>query len=279
MKFSAVTGRAGGAEHGVTCNAACPGTARGLHERTLRDQADQIAQYLHPRPDGNLSLDLPDSLRQLYSAGYERYGFAIATKSGYVLFSTRAHDEPLFAADPRRDQPSYFEDDVGSSRMFGASVPTVVGGETLWIQISQDQAHRDVLIDDIVAEFLPHVAWVVIPILLVLACIDLIIFGRALQPLMEASTLAQRISRARTDLRLPEVRMPQEVAPLVRAVNEAPERLERGFITSLPLAFRSDMFAGSTRLAIGSPRMSTRMCRFLPFTRLCPSNPRMPPTD
>jgi hypothetical protein len=41
------------------------------------------------------------------------------------------------------------------------------------VQISQDQAHRDVLIDDIVAEFLPHVAWVIIPILLVLLGIDL----------------------------------------------------------------------------------------------------------
>jgi len=100
----------------------------------------------------------------------------------------------------------------------------------LWLQISQDQAHRDVLIDDIVAEFLSHVAWVIIPILLVLVCIDLVIFGRALRPLVEASTLVQRISPAHADLRLSETRMPREVAPLVRAVNEALDRLERGFI-------------------------------------------------
>jgi hypothetical protein len=42
-------------------------------------------------------------------------------------------------------------------------------------------------------------------------------------------------------------------------------------------ARRSDMLAGSTRLVIGRPRMSTRIWRFLPFTRLCPSNPRTPP--
>jgi signal transduction histidine kinase len=206
-------------------------TARALHERALREQAEQIATYLHRLPDGSWSLDLPEDLRQLYSTGYARYGFAIVTKSGRVLFSTREHDQPLFRSDPLADQPSYFERNVGQARLFGASVPMGRAGETVWIQISQDQAHRDVLIDDIVAEFLPHTAWVIIPILLVLVGIDLLIFGRALQPLVEASTLVQRISPVRTDLRLPEARMPREVAPLVRAVNEALGRLERGFIT------------------------------------------------
>jgi signal transduction histidine kinase len=206
-------------------------TARALHERALREQAEQIAQYLHRSPNGKWSLDLPDDLRQLYSTGYERYGFAVVTQSGQVLFSTRERDEPLFRADPRATSPAYFERNVGQSRFFGASVPITIGTETLWVQISQDQAHRDVLIDDIVAEFLPHVAWVIVPILLVLVGIDLVIFGRTLRPLVEASTLVQRITPARTDLRLPEARMPREVAPLVRAVNEALDRLERGFIT------------------------------------------------
>jgi signal transduction histidine kinase len=205
--------------------------ARTLHERALREQAEQIARYLSRPTDGNWSLDLPDDLRQLYSTEYGRYGFAIVTQSGQVLFSTRAHGEPLFRSDPRADRPGYFERNVRESRLFGASVPLKAAGETLWVQVSQDQAHRDVLIDDIVAQFLPHTAWVIIPILLVLVCIDLLIFGRALKPLVEASTLAERISPARTDLRLPEDRMPREVAPLVRAVNGALDRLERGFIT------------------------------------------------
>jgi signal transduction histidine kinase len=170
-------------------------------------------------------------VRELYSAGYARYGFAILTQSGTVLFTSRDHDEPLFRSDPRRDRPTYFERNVGKARLFGASVPITVASTTVWIQISQDQAHRDVLIDDIVAEFLPHVAWVVIPILLVLLGIDLMIFGGALHPLEAASTLAQQIGPTRTDLRLPEARMPTDVLPLVRAVNQALDRLEQGFIT------------------------------------------------
>jgi len=206
-------------------------TARALHERALREQAEQIAGYLHRLPDKRWSLDLPEQLRQLYSVSYDRYGFAIVRRSGEALFSTYQHDQPLFGNDPHSNRPSYFEPNEGQARLFGASVPVTVAGETLWIQISQDQAHRDVLIDDIVAEFLPHTAWVIIPILLALVCVDLMIFGQALQPLMRASALAQLIGPTRTDLRLPEGRMPREAAPLVRAINEALDRLERGFIT------------------------------------------------
>jgi signal transduction histidine kinase len=204
-------------------------TARGLHERALREQAGQIVQYLHRQGDGSWTLDLPERLRQLYLAGYERYGFAILTREGQVLFSNVEHEEPLFHSDKRPDDPVYFERDVGSSRLFGASVPVAIDDQYLWVQISEDQAHRDVLIDDIVAEFLPQVALVIVPILLALLGVDLLIFRRALHPLEEASALAQQIGPARTDLRLPEMRMPREVLPLVRAVNEALDRLERGF--------------------------------------------------
>ncbi len=204
-------------------------TARELHERALREQAGQIAQYLHRGADGTWTLDLPESLRHLYSISYDRYGFAVLNRSGQVLFSSRGPNEALFPERPRDDRPTYGERDVGKSRFFDASVPVTVESETLWVQISQDQAHRDVLIDDIVAEFLPHVAWVIVPILLALLGIDLLIFRKALHPLEEASALAQKIGPTRTDIRLPETRMPRDVLPLVRAVNEALQRLEHGF--------------------------------------------------
>jgi signal transduction histidine kinase len=204
-------------------------TARELHERALRQQADQIVQYLHRASDGTWTLDLPENLRHLYSVSYDRYGFAVLTQTGGVLFSSRGPNEALFPERPRGDQPTYGERDVGKSRFFDASVPVTVDSETLWVQISQDQAHRDVLIDDIVADFLPHVAWVIVPILLALLGIDLLIFRKALHPLEEASALAQKIGPTRTDIRLPETRMPRDVLPLVRAVNEALQRLEHGF--------------------------------------------------
>lgn len=205
-------------------------TATLLHQRALRDQAAQIAPYLRSDADGRVSLDLPTGLRELYSASYGRYGYAVLARDGHVLLGSRPHNDTLFPGDPRRDSPSFFQRALGASQMFGASVPYRFGNHTVWVQVWEDQEHRDVLIDDIVAEFLPHVAWVILPVLALLLGIDLAIFGRTLRPLEEASRRAEQIGPTQTDIRLPESRMPRDVLPLVRAVNEALERLERGFI-------------------------------------------------
>jgi len=85
------------------------------------------------------------------------------------------------------------------------------------------------LIDDIVEDFFKHVGWITLPILLVLLVTDIAIFRRALLPLRQASEIAQDISPARTDIRLPVDEIPSEVRPLVSAVNKALDRLDQGF--------------------------------------------------
>jgi signal transduction histidine kinase len=97
------------------------------------------------------------------------------------------------------------------------------------VQVAQDLAHRDVLIDDIVADFFPRVGWITAPIQPLLLGIDVLIFRRALTPIVAASTLAERIGPSHTELRLPEGGLPKEVEPLVHAVNAALDRLEEGF--------------------------------------------------
>ena len=109
------------------------------------------------------------------------------------------------------------------------TVAAEVGGRPLWVQVSEDLAHRDVLIDDIVAEFFTHVGWITVPMLLLLLVIDVLIFRRAMQPIVAASALAEEIGPDHTELRLPQAGMPREVLPLVRAVNDALDRLDAGF--------------------------------------------------
>ncbi len=206
-------------------------TANDLHHRALREYAATIAQYLVPQPGGGWALDLPAGLRELYSESYGRLGYAVLDSGGGVLFSSLDDGEAIFPNDRRAAPEQFLETRRGSAVIYGASLAETIGGQTVWIQVAQDLAHRDVLIDDIVADFFPRVGWITLPILLLLLMIDILIFRRALRPVLQASQTAETIGPARTEVRLPTQGMPREIPPLVKAVNQALDRLERGFRT------------------------------------------------
>jgi signal transduction histidine kinase len=201
--------------------------ADDLHHRALSGQADEIASYIHAAPDGALVLSLPPVLRDLYAESYGRYEFSVLDETGRVIVaSAPAPTAASLRSGPMR--PHFFEYRRGAKLLYGADVPETVGGRPIWVQVSEDQQHRDVLIDDIVAEFFVKVGWVPAPILVLLLIIDIAIFWRALRPVVQASALAASIGPARTDVRLPTGGMPREIVPLVQAVNAAFDRLEQG---------------------------------------------------
>src|SRR4029450_9999673 len=117
----------------------------------------------------------------------------------------------------------------GAAQLYGPSILEQIGNRTIWVQVAENFAHRDVLIDDIVADFFWRVGWVTLPVLLVLLTINIIIFRRALRPIVQASDKARSIGPTRTDVRLPVAEMPNEIRPLALAVNQALDRLEQGF--------------------------------------------------
>jgi signal transduction histidine kinase len=203
--------------------------ANDLHHRALQEHADTIAHYLVPNADGSWELHLPPGLQELYSEAYGRYGYAVLDDTGHTLFSSLHDRSPIIPADSRSSQTAFLETRYGGGQIYGASVPKEIANRTVWIQVAEDLAHRDVLIDDIVADFFWRVGWVTLPILLVLLAIDIIIFRRALRPVVQASDQARSIGPTRTDVRLPVAEMPNEIRPLVLAVNQALDRLEQGF--------------------------------------------------
>jgi signal transduction histidine kinase len=203
--------------------------AQELHHRALREQAAEILRYLDRGPDGAAQLLLPAALAHFYSEAYGRSAYAVLDSAGRVLFSSVAGNRAITRARPQANPFEYFTLHRGGTDIFGVTVTADIGGQPLMLQVSEDLGHRDVLIDDIVAEFFTRVSWITAPILLLLLVIDVVIFRRALRPIIAASALAERIGPARTELRLPERGMPQEVVPLVRAVNQALDRLEEGF--------------------------------------------------
>ena len=197
--------------------------ADDLHHRALTSRADEIARYLHAEPDGSLSVAMPPALRALYAESYGRYEFSVLDADGRVLVPSSAPTPPAAPLEPR-----FFEYRQGDKLLYAATVSETVDGHALWIQVSEDLQHRDVLIDDIVADFLVDVGWVPVPFLAMLLLIDIAIFWRALRPVVRASALAASIGPARTDVRLPTDGMPREIVPMVEAVNGAFDRLEQG---------------------------------------------------
>jgi signal transduction histidine kinase len=200
-----------------------------IQERNFEDQTRDILHYLARDADGRWRLDLPEPLKDTYSRGYGRYSFAVIDEAGRVLFSSIADNMPVTRYDPHGRDIYRFERRRGGNEYDGASIPVEVDGQHLWVQVAENMSHRDVLMDDIVAEFFPRVGWITAPILLLLLVIDILIFRRSLRPILDASALAARIGPERTELRLPERDIPREILPLVHAVNAALDRLEQGF--------------------------------------------------
>jgi signal transduction histidine kinase len=200
-----------------------------IHDKSMEEQAASVGEHLSVGPDGRLELNLPQDLLGLYSQAYGRYSYAVIDDRGNVLFSSLRDHEALFPADTRTGAVEFLQRRAGDATVSGASVRKDVGGKMVWIQTGEDLGNRDVLIDDIVADFYKNVGWITLPILLVLLAADIAIFRRALSPLREASEIASEIGPARPGLRLPTSEIPSEVRPLVSAVNQGLDRLEEGF--------------------------------------------------
>jgi signal transduction histidine kinase len=203
--------------------------ANSLHRDALRSQAFTLASFLRPRPDGGVTLDIPIEMRPLYSRDYGLYDYSVLDPEGRVLFSSRPGGSALFALDEQVMRDWYVRRRSTGAVLFGVSLARPVGDRMYFVQVGQDLAHRDVIIDDVVSSFLPRVAWITFPILLLLLLIDIVIFRRALESVREASMTAASIGPQRTEVRLPEKAVPTEIAPLVHAVNQALDRLEAGF--------------------------------------------------
>lgn len=197
-----------------------------LHRRSMAEQAAAIVKYIKVSPEGTTTLSLPVSLQAQFSRQYGRYFYAVIDDSGNLVASSiGALLFPIDNFDPAGER----EVELGDSKIAGVSVHEPVAGRTFTVQVGEDLSHRDVLTDDIVANFFLRVSWIVVPILLLLLTVDIIIFGRALRPLRRASREAQDIGPNRTDVRLTTKGIPSDIRPLVEAVNQALDRLDHGF--------------------------------------------------
>ena len=203
-------------------------TASSFEHQTVRRREAAIAESLDHTPSG-WRLNLPPALRTEYAQASSGFAYAILDSHGGVLFSSLPARGALFPQSSRSMSPTFYDRAHGAAVYYGGSFPELRGGEVAWVQVAQDLEHPDVVVDDIVSAFLHKIAWLILPILLVLAGIDFVIVRRALAPVSKASDMARTIGPQSLQVRLPTDRLPNEIAPLAHAVNQAFDRLEQGF--------------------------------------------------
>ena len=88
----------------------------------------------------------------------------------------------------------------------------------------------DAFIHAMLREFVLDVAWIIPLFVVATLVVGVLALRSGLRPLRRAAAEAARITPDAISVRLPEQDLPSEVAPLVNTVNQALDRLERGFV-------------------------------------------------
>lgn len=193
-----------------------------LETRSLAGRAGMIAEHLKRAPDGGWSLDLPQEAAAAFSTAYGRARYAVVSAEGAFILGAGT-DTPL--AIPATTAQG-FTLRRGGRELQGLAVPVVVAGQALSIQVAEDLRHPDVLLDDAAEGLASDVAWLVLPVFLMLSAILLLALARLRRPLRMLAARAEALSPARPAERLPEEEVPSELLPLVRRLNGLLERAE-----------------------------------------------------
>src|SRR5882757_5737031 len=206
-------------------------TEIAVRQRVLLDQAKLIASYLVLDERGSPALNLPTQIADGYktATGYHRY--AIRDQAGEILFGSGPATGPLALFDQLTQMAyDYDPDGPGPLHMFGAAVKSSLGGRILFTQVEEDGLDAQYLRAAVNEEFLTDGGWLQVPFLLAWFGVSVLAVRRALAPLKQVSRVAENIDPATADVRLPTANVPQELFPLVSAINRALDRMEQGLM-------------------------------------------------
>jgi signal transduction histidine kinase len=115
------------------------------------------------------------------------------------------------------------------NRQCSLSQLLTVNGQTLVLQVTRRISPNSTALDALLYEWLDEYLPVMVPMLLALMAALVVTLRGALKPLDRLMRYARSITPAQTGLRLPTEDLPREMLNAVEAVNDALERLARGF--------------------------------------------------
>ena len=204
-------------------------TATALLERTLIGQAKDIASFLVVDSNGKPNLVLPPRLAEAYNNSKSPYLYTVRDEQETLIFTSGPSISPLPVFNNKRQTVyGYDPDGPGPLHVFGAAVKATVGGRTFITQVEQTSIESQFLSASVAEEFLTDGGWLQFPFLAVLLGVSVIVVKRSLRPLKLISLTAGLIDPTKVSVRLPTGNVPDEIKPLVDAINLALDRLDEG---------------------------------------------------
>lgn len=204
-----------------------------LQDRSLEWQAKDIAVHLHlSSPGGELTFDLPAELAQAYDQPSGQYLFLISDQSGKELFRSR-RGSILAGHLPDEDavRVSYFEfrDIELDQTFYGANLKFWIGQSPFIVQVAQGPDHSDVLADTLIEEFFEQQWWVLLLFLVAIITTVVLIVRSSLAPVEKVARVARELGPGSLNVRLDVESVPTEIKPIVGAVNQALNEIEKGY--------------------------------------------------
>ncbi|MBI3714533.1 MAG: sensor histidine kinase N-terminal domain-containing protein [Betaproteobacteria bacterium] len=209
-------------------------TADSINDHDLTDQATALARAVAIDERGMPRLTLPPALAATYRQPAGGDVFAIRNAEGQLIaaspagFGERVSTWTKVAS----AAPRYFRlKDIGEIQgdYYGLCVLRPSAAGPLSIAVARPNG-ASALVDALLREFMIDVAWMIPLLLLVTLGIGVLAIRSGLKTVRNTSQLAASIGPQATSVRLPKNGLPSEVLPLVVAVNQALDRLEKGFI-------------------------------------------------
>jgi signal transduction histidine kinase len=159
------------------------------------------------------------------------FGYSVRDAAGSVLYvSPGTRSLPLVTMPVSWDVGFFRVHETGSgATTFGAQRRVRIGTNDFVVQVTERKPDWKLARRGFVGELLSEVLPVLLPIFALTLLTGTITVRRGLRPIRALAAQAAQISPRATDLRLAGGRLPGELQPLVAAINDALDRLDRGF--------------------------------------------------
>ena len=200
-----------------------------LEQRALLQQAREISDFIAVDGAGVVALNLPPRLSEAYNSVKSGYRYAVRDEGGRIVAASGRGIGPItLLMGERAGARRTYEEGSGDSRVIGANIETTIGPRVFTTQVEETAPGFRSINAAVFNEFMTDGEWLIFVFLLAQLGISVFTVRRGLRPLVALSRLAGAINPGSSNIRLPQAGVPQEISPLVAAVNSALDRLDDG---------------------------------------------------